>query len=130
MGQLPIFIPIAGQPVIVAGDFNLVGARRPLDLLTTRLDIPGLSLIEAEPYQLDGLSNATWSDRKQPFVPGRLDYLLYSIAQFRVRGAFALDSVDLAPQSLQSHRLRAEDTASASDHLPLVVDLEWTEPSR
>ena len=116
--------------VIVAGDFNLIGSRRPLDLLTTQLDVTALSLAETEPYQLDGLSNATWSDRKQSFVPGRLDYLLYSITQFQVRGAFVFDSADLAPQSLLSHGLQAEDTASASDHLPLVVDLEWTEPHR
>lgn len=113
--------------VIVAGDFNLVGSRRPLDLLTAQLHIDGLSLIAAQPYQLDGLSNATWSDRQQPFVPGRLDYLLFSIALLRVDRAFVLDSGDLALQSLQLHGLQAQDTASASDHLPLIVDLEWTE---
>ncbi len=110
--------------VIVAGDFNLVGSRRPLDLLTTGLDIAGLSLVEAEPYQLDGLSNATWSDRKQSFVPGRLDYLLLSSATLRVDRSFVLDSGDLVRQALLSCGLQAQDTASASDHLPLIFDLQ------
>ena len=111
--------------VIVAGDFNLVGSRRPLNLLTTRLDIAGLSLIEAEPYQLDGLSNATWSDRKQSFVPGRLDYLLFSHTTVALRNTFVLDTRDLTPQALHRLGLRSDDTASASDHFPVVADVRW-----
>ncbi len=114
--------------VIVAGDFNLVGSRRPLDLLTSRLDITGLSLIEAEPYQLDSLSNATWSDRKQPLVPGRLDYLLFSNNAVALRSTFVLDARDLDPDALHRLGLRSDDTASASDHFPVVADVQWTVP--
>ncbi len=116
--------------VIVAGDFNLVGSRRPLNLLTTRLDITGLSLIEAEPYQLDGLSNATWSDRAQPFVPGRLDYLLFSSSTLALRNTFVLDARDLDPDTLHRLRLRSDDTASASDHFPVVADVQWIPSKR
>ncbi len=114
--------------IIVAGDFNLVGSRRPLDLLTTRLDITDLSLIEAEPYQLDSLSNATWSDRKQPLVPGRLDYLLFSNNAVALRSTFVLDARDLDPDALHRLGLRSDDTASASDHFPVVADVQWTVP--
>lgn len=114
--------------VIVAGDFNLVGSRRPLDLLTTHLDITSLSLIEAEPYQLDGLSNATWSDRAQPFAPGRLDYLLFSNRTMALRNTFVLDARDLNPDALPRLGLRSDDTASASDHFPVVADVQWAVP--
>ena len=116
--------------VIVAGDFNLVGSRRPLNLLTTRLDITGLSLIEAEPYQLDGLSNATWSDRKQSFVPGRLDYLLFSSSTLALRNTFVLDARDLNPDALHRLRLRSDDTASVSDHFPVVAEVQWIPSKR
>jgi endonuclease/exonuclease/phosphatase family metal-dependent hydrolase len=112
--------------VIVAGDFNLVGSRRPLDLLTDQLHIDGLSLIAAQPYQLDGLSNATWSDRKQSFVPGRLDYLLFSSSTVALRSTFVLDARDLNPDALDRLGLRSDDTASASDHFPVVADVQWT----
>ena len=111
--------------VIVAGDFNLVGSRRPLDLLTTYLDITCLSLIEAEPYQLDSLSNATWSDRKQSFVPGRLDYLLFSQNTLAVPNSFVFDTHDLSPPTLHRLGLRDDDTGSASDHFPVVADVQW-----
>ena len=111
--------------VIVAGDLNLVGSRRPLDLLTTRLALTDLSLIEAEPYQLDSLSNATWSDRKQPFVPGRLDYLLFSQRTLAAPSSFVFDTHDLSPPTLRRLGLRTDDTGSASDHFPVVVDVQW-----
>ncbi len=112
--------------IIVAGDFNLVGSRRPLDLLTDQLHVGGLSLIAAQPNQLDGLSNATWSDRKQSFVPGRLDYLLFSDTTMALRSTFVLDARDLTPQALRHLGLRSDDTASASDHFPVVADVRWT----
>ncbi len=116
--------------VIVAGDFNLVGSRRPLDLLTDQLHVDGLSLIAAQPYQLDGLSNATWSDRKQSFVPGRLDYLLFSSNTVALRSTFVLDARDLIPNALRRLGLRSDDTASASDHFPVVADVQWIPSKR
>ncbi len=41
-----------------------------------------------------------------------------------------MDTRDLEPRWLQRHELRADDTASASDHLPLVADLRWIERKR
>ena len=121
----------SGQPydgLIVAGDFNLVGSRQPLDLVAEGLDADGSALAVAEAYQLDGLSNATWSDPDEPFVPGRLDYLLYSDATLTLARAFVLDSRDLNPRWLDRHGLKLDDTASASDHLPLIADVKWVDP--
>lgn len=114
--------------IIVAGDFNLVGSRRPLDLMTRWLDLEDWSLKAAQAYQLDGLSNATWADPDEPFVPGRLDYLLYSDATLTLARSFVLDSRDLNPRWLDRHGLKLDDTASASDHLPLIADVKWVDP--
>jgi endonuclease/exonuclease/phosphatase family metal-dependent hydrolase len=111
--------------VVIAGDLNLVGSRRPLDLLADGLDGDGSDLAVAEAYQIDNLSNATWSNADQPFVAGRLDFLLYADTNVEPVGAFVMDTRDMAPPWLDRHGLRLDDTASASDHLPLVVDLRW-----
>jgi len=116
--------------VIIAGDLNLVGSRRPLDLLAEGLDGDGSDLTVAEALQIDGRSNATWGDPDLPFVPGRLDFLLYPDKSLEQINAFVMDTRDLEPQWLQRHELRADDTASASDHLPLVADLRWIDGTR
>jgi endonuclease/exonuclease/phosphatase family metal-dependent hydrolase len=108
--------------VIIAGDLNLVGSRRPLDLLAEGLDGDGSDLTVAEALQIDGRSNATWGDPDLPFVPGRLDFLPIN--------AFLMDTRDLEPRWLERHGLRGDDTASASDHLPLVADLRWIDGTR
>jgi endonuclease/exonuclease/phosphatase family metal-dependent hydrolase len=116
--------------VIIAGDFNLVGSRTPLDLLTGKIDDEGLALNVAEPMQIDRRSNATWTDRREPFVPGRLDFVLHDKAALQAAGAFVFEARDLAPRWLARYGLRAEDT-TISDHLPIVVDLSWRQmPAR
>jgi len=114
--------------IIIAGDFNLVGSRTPLDLLTGKIDREGLALNAVEPMQLDRRSNATWTDRREPFVPGRLDFVLHDKAALQAAGAFVFEARDLAPRWLARHGLLVEDTA-ISDHLPIVVDLSWRKAS-
>jgi endonuclease/exonuclease/phosphatase family metal-dependent hydrolase len=116
--------------VLIAGDLNLVGSRRALDLLAEGLDGDRSDLTVAGALQIDGRSNATWGDPDLPFVPGRLDFLLYADTGLEPIDAFVLDTRDLEPRWLQRHGLRADDTASASDHLPLVADLRWIGPKR
>lgn len=119
----------AGLPgaagVVIAGDFNLVGTRMPLETLQQGIDLESSALGLANPYQLDGLSNATWFDRHQPFVPARLDYMLYSDSSMKVLRSFICDSSDLAAKWLQAHGLQADDNEKASDHLPIVTDYRW-----
>ena len=74
--------------------------------------------------QIDELSNATWSDSNESYVPGRLDFLLYSIGKLQIARSFVLDTHDLAPKWLNHHNLKATDTSLASDHLPLVADIQ------
>jgi len=110
--------------IIIAGDFNLVGSRTPLELLTGKIDGEGLALTAVEPMQLDRRSNATWTDPREPFVPGRLDFVLHDKAALQAVGAFVFDARDLARRWLARHGLLVEDT-TISDHLPIVVDLSW-----
>jgi endonuclease/exonuclease/phosphatase family metal-dependent hydrolase len=111
--------------VVIAGDFNLVGSRTPLDTL---LEQTGLAVAPA--VQLDGRTNATWADRGQPFGPGRLDFLLHSHPELEIVRSFTLDTADLAPGWLQTHQLDADDTTNASDHLPVVADVRWSGETR
>lgn len=111
--------------VIVAGDFNLVGSREPLEAMLRGLDVDGSGLAVAEALQLDGLSNATWDGGSGPFPPARLDFMLFGDASLRLERAFVLDTRDLTGEWLDHHGLRAEDTERASDHLPVVADFSW-----
>ncbi len=112
--------------VVIAGDFNLVGSRDPLEILAMGLDLDHSNLTIAPTLQLDGLSNTTWSDSKQPFTPGRLDYLLFADSKLNLLHSFVYDSRCLSPHWLANHHLEAADTCAASDHMPLVADISLT----
>ena len=112
--------------LIIAGDLNLVGSRDPLDNLAAGGDLDGGDLQITELMQLDRLSNATWHDADQPFVPGRLDWLLYSDSTMTMPVGFVFDSRDLSPETRAAHRMGPDATIAASDHFPLVADLIWT----
>ncbi|MDP6987080.1 MAG: endonuclease/exonuclease/phosphatase family protein [Phycisphaerales bacterium] len=108
-------------PLVIAGDWNLVGTRRPLEILQRN------DMVIVEAPQPDGLLTATWSDATSAFTPGRLDWMLVR-TPIRVERAFVLDSADLDDPSLAAGNLRSGDTAALSDHLPLVADLVLVEP--
>lgn len=107
--------------VIVAGDFNLVGSRAPLDIIGAALDPAGADLEPAFALRLDGASTATWRS-PGPFPPGRLDFVLYSTSSLDVLRAFPFAVEDLAPSAVRSLALDAEDSRVVSDHLPVIVD--------
>jgi endonuclease/exonuclease/phosphatase family metal-dependent hydrolase len=97
----------------------------PLDVVSRHLDPRGDHLEVVDALQLDGRSNATWSDPGKPFAPGRLDYMLYSDSTLEVARAFVFDSADLGAEWLDRHGVQAGDSAAASDHLPIVADFRW-----
>lgn len=113
----------AGSAVI-AGDLNLVGSRRPLDVLARGLD-GGEDLVPADAYRLTDGSLATWRSPMQPFTPGRLDFVLIPERKLQVRRAFTFDAAELAPELRANLGIDAEATRTTSDHLPLVVDLTY-----
>ncbi len=113
--------------IIIGGDLNLVGARHPLDVLVAGTDVDGSGLATADPLQLDQRTNATWSDNRLPFAPGRLDFLLYGDASLRALGGFVLETIDLEARWRRQYGLLADDSIEASDHLPVVVDLSFVD---
>ena len=108
---------------IIAGDMNLVGSWEPLEILGAGLDADGSALTAAPTQTLGDGTFTTWSERVNAFAPGRLDWLLYSDATCRAVNAFVLDTSRLADDTLARAGLTAADSAQASDHLPVVVDL-------
>lgn len=110
------------EAVVLGGDLNLVGSRRPLDILRRGLD-DGRDLAVAPAPRLDGRGNATWA-APSPFPPGRLDYLLVSGSRLEVRRSFAFDPADLTARAQAALGLRPGD-GDATDHLPVVADLRW-----
>ena len=109
--------------IVIGGDMNLVGSRPPLDLLRAGLDANEQDLSVADPLVLGDAAMYTWTDPASEFGPGRLDYLLYNASRSRMLDAFVLDTSRLSADSLDRAGLKPEDSA-ASDHLPVVLDLE------
>ncbi len=124
-----------GTPIVIAGDMNLVGDARQLRTLLDgeivdtgmfgaphRPDWDGTSLADAAPYHLTGREVYTWRNDRGPFAPGRLDYLVYTDSVLGLGRRFVLWTPDLSAAFLAEHGLERDDTAVASDHLPVVGD--------
>lgn len=105
---------------VLGGDLNLVGSRRPLEVLREGLGSRGEELEVAAMPVAGDRAWYTWRRDRSRFAAGRLDYLLFSGGQ-RI-SSFALDAQRLAASSLESLGIEGGDT-QASDHLPLVLDL-------
>jgi endonuclease/exonuclease/phosphatase family metal-dependent hydrolase len=107
---------------LIAGDFNLVGSRPPLDLVRAGLDLDGSELAVAEPLVLGDRAPTTWIDPTTPFTPGRLDFAVYSDSTAAPEQAFVLDTTLLSDAALARAGLQRLDSR-ASDHMPVVIDL-------
>jgi len=108
--------------VIIGGDYNLVGSRTPLEVMARGLGLDGDDLDPALTPVLGDPSVVTWVDEKSRFGPGRLDWLLYDDSRSELVNALMLDTRVLTDGSLEAMGLDRRDT-TASDHLPMVVDL-------
>ncbi|HEX2836703.1 MAG TPA: endonuclease/exonuclease/phosphatase family protein [Phycisphaerales bacterium] len=108
---------------IIAGDMNLVGSREPLEVLAAAIDNDNSALTPAPTRTLGDATYLTWSESGNAFAPGRLDWLLYSDSTAKAANAFVLDTVRLSDATLARTGLTATDTAEATDHMPVVVDL-------
>ena len=128
--------------VVVAGDMNLVGDSRQLatllegaivDTVTHGLPAPpdadGTPLADAAPYHLSGTEAYTWRSDRSEFAPGKLDYIVYSDSVLDLARAFVLWTPELPEDTLRETGLEAEDTVLASDHLPVVADVYFRDPS-
>ena len=131
-------------PVILAGDFNLVGERRQLETLLTgdildnstwgsdfSPDWDGTNLSDAIPRHTDLLQTYTWRNDNSPFSPGRLDFIIYTDSAIKLENSFVLWTEEMSADTLNAYGLVSSDTRFASDHLPVVVDfsLEAGDPT-
>ncbi|GJM18250.1 MAG: hypothetical protein DHS20C14_04630 [Phycisphaeraceae bacterium] len=115
-------IPFAAVPVVVVGDWNLVGSSVPLDVM---LDPAGPGLDELVMRRLGSGRTTTWEAPSGfDFSPGRLDLLVYDAPGLTVRNRFVLDTSELGGATLGALGLQAMDSR-ASDHLMLVADFAF-----
>ncbi|WP_022836619.1 endonuclease/exonuclease/phosphatase family protein [Salisaeta longa] len=134
-GTAPVAVP-ANAPIFVGGDMNFVGhAQQPNTLRTgdiihnARLgpdaapDWDRTPLVDARPRETHRPLHFTWIDPESSYPPGRLDYLYYSDSVLRATQSFVLNTQAMPPAVLSAHGLEASDTATASDHLPVVLDV-------
>ena len=120
--------------LILAGDFNMVGYRRQLDVLQHGRFIDPSNGPDFSPSRSKGSlkvadlrhSHArlvhTWRSASSVFSPGRLDYVLYSRDVAKLKKSYTLDTAVLPDEVLEEFGLEAGDSLAASDHLPLVTD--------
>ena len=117
----PALQPYRYVPIIIIGDWNLVGSRTPLDLVE---DPDGPNHTHWLLRHLVGSDVFTWrSANVSPggFSPGLLDLLTYNTGLLHPRNGFVLHSGGLTEDLLDELQLNPADS-DASDHLMLVGD--------
>ena len=126
------------SPVVLVGDFNLVGRREPLETLIEgkihdkrRFGSPGATDWDGSgllPVPLRHLTTPfthTWRNPRGRFYPGRLDWVFVTDSVIRLGRHYVLDTDTVDPRLLRRYGLRQNDTLQASDHAPVVVDLQF-----
>lgn len=122
-------------PIMMVGDFNLVGYKRQLETLITgdirdndtfgpdaAPDWDGRAFTDLKPRRIRSLFPHTWFDPTGSFAAGRLDFVFYSKSAMDVHRSFIFHSGDLTPAERMETNVQAFDSDSASDHSPIVVD--------
>jgi endonuclease/exonuclease/phosphatase family metal-dependent hydrolase len=125
-----------GTPVAVVGDMNFVGAaQQPRTLRTGEIvntdrfgpaappDWDDTPLLDTRPRQTGAPLHTTWIDSTSSFPPGRLDYAYVTDSALEVVHEFVLNTAALSGPQRDSLGLQPGDTATMSDHLPVVIDV-------
>jgi hypothetical protein len=110
--------------VIVAGDFNAVRGRRPVNLLQGDAERPQRRLAIADASHANGVDRWTWDGRGTPFPSRAIDFMLHSRA-LRVLQALVFDAETMSESQRQSLGLGAGMFRTMSEHRPIVVDFAW-----
>ncbi len=132
-GGVPDLAP--GTPIVIVGDMNFVGDRRQLNTLLTgeivntavygpwfHPDWDDSDFGDARPLHTDTPMGFTWEDFGSSYWPGRLDFVVYSDAVLDMANAYVLSTREMHEDTLATFGLLETDTATASDHLPVVAD--------
>jgi len=110
--------PFKDAPVIVVGDYNLVGSVTPEAIIENDA-IPSMARWLL-PHQI-GESIVTWQSPTSSFWPGTLDVLIHTDTDLQRRNGFILNSADLNGSELAALGLNSGDS-QATDHFMLVAD--------
>ena len=122
--------------VVIAGDLNMVGYRRQLDVLLHGSFVdpsngpdfsPGRakgSLKSARLRHTHRRSITTWRRESSEFTPGKLDFVIYSKDVARLKRNYVLETTEMPDEVLELHGLERTDSLVASDHLALVTDFK------
>ena len=134
----PGFVYEDDTPIIVTGDFNMVGSSQNIasfingDVVNESQfgsdfapDWDGSSLEEANPYVTGFPSNFTWSNNNSNYNPGKLDWMFYTGSVMNSQNAFVFNTQYLTENQLAELNLSENATSIVSDHLPLVVDFSF-----
>jgi endonuclease/exonuclease/phosphatase family metal-dependent hydrolase len=126
----------AETPIVVLGDMNFVGdAQQPRTMVTGAIQNTSVfgasvpttqtdaSLVDLNPSQTGSPFHTTWENPESSFPPGRLDYAYLSSDAAPALNAYVLNTRHLPDSVRAATNLKPGDTATASDHLPIVVDL-------
>lgn len=111
-------VALAEAPVIIGGDWNLVGSRTPLDRLTEP-QLPGMA--EVRFVRAGAADTTTWRELDGlGFAPGRLDLIVYDAERLTPVGPEVWDTALMSPARLARLGLEPADS-TGSDHYMLVT---------
>lgn len=128
----------ANTPMVVAGDFNLVGGPQPEATIRTgniideatfgpdvKGDWDGTDMLDVMPRNPFNNTTNTWpSNDTTP--TSRLDRFYIQDSVTEAVTSFILNTRSLNPTQLANAGLQANDTSPAvSDHLPIVLDIRY-----
>lgn len=114
----------APDAVIVAGDFNAVRGKRPVNLLQGDQKRPQRRLAIADALHANGVDRWTWDGRGTPFPSRAIDFMLHS-RSLHVMQALVFDAETLSESQRTSFGLDAGMFRTLSEHRPVVVDFAW-----
>ncbi len=131
-----------GTPIVIAGDYNMVGGPQPLwTLLTGDIqnealfgadsppDWDGTAMIDVIPRHNAANATYTWRNVSSSFPPGRLDFVHYTDSVTAAARSFVFNTTGMSLADLAKYGIFPGDIETASDHLPVVFDLAIHPPS-
>lgn len=116
-------------PIILVGDFNLVGSRGQLEAIESNIqDWDGSGIDRVRARQTEKRMHYTWRNDNSGFSPGKLDYIFYTGSVMSLQNHYTLQVEEMSPGQRALYGLQYGDTQTASDHLPHVADFRLTMP--
>lgn len=126
-------------PVVICGDFNLVGRGSQLDaIISGNIVNEGTYGPDFDP-DLDGShleyaftpttglpATISWYNEHSSYTPAQLDFIFYTGSGIKYKNGFSLFTPALSPEEMNHLGILLQNTTIlASDHLPVVADFTF-----